>query len=93
MAKQYPDNLSRDADMALAANMSYGKWKAMQEPVKITPKKNLIKIQTDICAYCGCEFTSNDNRNRKYCGDRCRKLHNSEHNRQKYIEKVNANNG
>ena len=30
-----PDKLAQDAAAALAAGMSYGKWKAMQEPVKI----------------------------------------------------------
>lgn len=84
MAKQYPDKLSREAAMALAANMSYGKWKAMQKPVKIEPKKDKVGIETSICAYCGCEFIPSDNRNRKYCGARCRKLRNVEYASEKY---------
>ena len=34
MAKKKMDNLARDAMLAKQANMSYGRWKAMQEPVK-----------------------------------------------------------
>lgn len=86
--KKEHDKLSSEVAMALAAGMSYGKWKAMQTPVKIEPKKNPIGIETQRCAWCGAEFTSYDNRNRKYCGDRCRMLRDKAYSRQKYIEKV-----
>lgn len=33
------DNLARDAAEALKANMTYGKWKAMQNPVKVEKKE------------------------------------------------------
>ena len=84
MAKKEMDKLSQDVHQALAACMSYGKWKAMQVPVKIEKKPDPFKIQTRICAYCGCEFVSDDNRNRIYCGARCRKLRNVEASAEKY---------
>lgn len=87
MAKQYPDNLSRDAAMALAARMSYGKWKAMQNPVKIEPKPNMIKVETQKCLWCGVEFVSTDSKT-KYCSRRCRKLRDNAYMVQKYREKV-----
>lgn len=43
------DNLSRDAAAARAAGTTYGKWKAMQEPVKIVPKKE----KKNVCLECG----------------------------------------
>ena len=39
MNKKEPDKLAQDAAAARAANMSYGKWKAMQEPVKPATRK------------------------------------------------------
>jgi hypothetical protein len=74
MAKKQMDKLSQEVHQALAAGMSYGKWKAMQTPVKIEPKPDLIKYETKICAYCGAEYYVEDNRPRKYCGTRCKKL-------------------
>lgn len=88
MDKEYPDKLSKEALIARSSGMSYGKWKALQEPVATTPKKNLIKIETNICAYCGCEFTSSTNHKQIYCGDRCRKRRNNEQQKLKYREKV-----
>ena len=67
--------------------VQYGRWKAAQVPVKIEPKKNKVGIETGICAYCGCEFTSSDNRNRKYCGARCRNLRNLECASERYRQK------
>ena len=87
MAKQYPDKLSQEAAMALAAGMSYGKWKAMQNPVKIEPKKLPIGIETKKCPWCGVEFFSMDNKT-KYCSKRCRKLRDNAYMAQKYREKV-----
>ena len=65
------DRLSAESSMALAAGMSYGKWKAMQNPVKIipTPKPNEMKC---ICELCGKEFIQYDRRARKYCSTSCK---------------------
>lgn len=83
--KKQMDKLAQEASQALAAGMSYGKWKAMQAPVKIEPKPDPFKIKTYICAYCGAEFAPDDNRYRKYCGDRCRKLGNAEAMKERYV--------
>lgn len=37
--KKEMDNLAKDAAAALAAGMSYGKWKAMQEQPEVREKK------------------------------------------------------
>lgn len=82
--KKEMDKLAYENHLALAAGMSYGKWKAMQDPVKIEKKPGPFKIQTRICAYCGCEYVPTNNRNRAYCGARCRKLRNAEMAAEKY---------
>lgn len=67
-----PDKLAQDAAAALAAGMSYGKWKATQPVVAV--KKNLpaIGIPTRRCACCGVEFRADDSPNKIYCGVNCR---------------------
>ena len=60
------DNLSRDAAAARAAGMTYGKWKAMQEPVKIVPKKE----KKPVCLNCGAPLTGQQ---KKYCCNECEK--------------------
>ena len=90
MAKKEMDKLEQEVHQALAAGMSYGKWKAMQTPVKIEPKPDPIKIPTKICAYCGCEFYPEDNRSGAYCGRRCKKLAHSDKMREKYWENKNG---
>ena len=85
--KKEMDKLSMDVHQAIAAGMSYGKWKAMQDPVKIQPKVIPIGIETKKCAWCGVEFTGMDNKT-KYCSKMCKKLRDNEYNKQKYREKV-----
>ena len=70
--KNEPDKLAQDAAAARAAGMTYGKWKAMQVPVVIEPKKPKEYFIKRICAECNVEFVTFDNRIRKYCGDKCR---------------------
>lgn len=72
--------------MALEAGMSYGKWKAMQNPVTIEKKKLPIGIETDRCGYCGIEFYRSYSR-MKFCSKRCRQLARNERQVQKYREK------
>lgn len=90
--KKEMDKLSQEVHQALAAGMSYGKWKAMQDPVKIEPKKLPIGIDTKICAYCGCEYAPFDNRPRKYCSTRCKKLASSDMMREEYHKKRSEEN-
>ena len=63
------DNLARDAMLAKQAGMSYGRWKAMQEPVK--PKKKDIPEGWKVCKGCGKAFKPHDCK-QKYCDIGCR---------------------
>ena len=61
------DNLSRDAAAARAAGMTCGKWKAMQEPVKIVPKKE----KKDVCLECGNPLRGQQ---KKFCCRECQEI-------------------
>lgn len=71
MAKHnQPDKLSQDASAALAAGMTYGKYMAMKEPMKVTPsdqhpEKTVCVVS--VCELCGQQFTQYDRRHRKFC--------------------------
>ena len=65
MAKKIEvDKIALDNAAALAAGMSYGKWKAMQE-VKIKPKE--IPEGWLVCQHCGKAFKPKTKRPTKYC--------------------------
>ena len=70
--KKEPDRLSRESSAALAAGMSYGKWKALQPPDVIVPPPKPKMIAEKTCKFCGKTFYQADNRKRKYCSDQCR---------------------
>lgn len=70
--KKYPDKLSQEVAQALAAGMSYGKWKAMQPVVPIEPKKPLEIYKEFTCEICGSKIIRVDGRNQKYCSANCR---------------------
>ena len=75
MAKRRPpDQLDLDAKAASDAGMSYGMWKAMQNPVRIVPKKQGHKFT---CLMCGVEFMRYDNRQVKYCSWDCHERYNN----------------
>lgn len=80
MAKKKPDKLAQEVNMALAAGMSYGKWKALQTPTVIEEPKPVVRRMKK-CALCGAEFPVYDNRPRSYCGEQCRQVIND---RRKY---------
>lgn len=70
MVKKKPDKLSQEVAMALAANMSYGKWKAMQKPVK--PVVNVeIPEGWRKCEYCGKPFKGG--KGKRFCDEICRR--------------------
>lgn len=69
--KKQPDRLSRESSAAIAAGMSYGKWKSLQKPDIIVPKKPK-KLIEKTCQLCGATFYQSDNRIRKYCSPECR---------------------
>lgn len=70
--KKQPDKLSQEVSMALAAGMSYGKWKALQPRMPFRPKEPLESYREFTCEHCGCKFIRYDAIPRKYCGDRCK---------------------
>lgn len=72
------DRLARNAMLAKQANMSYGKWKAMQPIVEV--KEKPMPEDWKRCKWCG-EFLDGKN-GRQYCNDVCR--------REAYREKNNA---
>lgn len=70
MAKE-PDKLAQDVSKALAAGMSYGKWKAMQDrPVKV---KKGIPVGWKVCQYCGDPYKPSSGRRQFYCGADCQR--------------------
>lgn len=73
MAKEKElDKLAQDAIAAQKAGMSYGKWKAMQEPVVIKPKPLPGVVRMVVCRHCGKEFPVYHNKYKVYCSDQCR---------------------
>lgn len=68
MARKKVDKLAQDASKAIAAGMSYGKWKAMQQPVASTKS---LPEGWKICPQCGKAFRSTCGK--KYCEEYCRK--------------------
>ena len=65
--KKPMDKLAWENAQALAAGMSYGKWKAMQDPVRIEKKTPEGWMK---CRYCGKEFPPKTSK--IYCDDYCR---------------------
>jgi hypothetical protein len=63
------DRLARNAMLAKQANMSYGKWKAMQ-PIVPIEKKNLPDGRKE-CPVCGRHFKP-QKKQQKYCEPGCR---------------------
>ena len=69
--KESIDKLAWENAQALAAHMSYGKWKAMQNPVKITPVEIDMPPGWQKCAWCGTPFKPKSKRPQKYCQAYC----------------------
>lgn len=84
MARKKPDKLAIDAGKARAAGMSYGKWKAMQEPVKDEKK---IPEGSKECPYCGKVFYPSDVR-QKYCDAVCCQKANDKRHRERKRERA-----
>ena len=62
------DRLARNAMLARQAGMSYGKWKAMQEPVKVEEKP--LPEGWRKCEYCGNPFQKKSGK--RFCDIYCR---------------------
>ena len=84
--KKAMDKLAQDAAAALAAGMSYGKWKAMQTPVAIE-KKEETPEEWRTCKCCGKPFKPNKYGKRQlYCEVECQKADQRERDRDKIRE-------
>ncbi len=95
--KNEPDKLAQDAASARQAGMSYGRWKAMQNPVTIT-KPDPAKVVPDlecagmikkICAHCSKEFFTSRRTRQIYCGRPCRDSANYHKKLKKEMERKN----
>lgn len=68
-----PDKLAQDAARALAAGMTYGKWKSLQPVIDPPPRKLPEGFIRQTCEFCNCVFICSDSRKRRFCGDLCRR--------------------
>ena len=59
------DRLARNAMLARQANMSYGKWKAMQPIVEVD--KKAIPEGWRVCEHCGKPFKPRTKQKQRYC--------------------------
>ena len=66
--KNAPDKLMQEARQALAAGMSYGKWKAMQPRADLS--KPAIPADWKPCAYCGKYYKPKNGK--RFCDVPCR---------------------
>jgi hypothetical protein len=81
MGRKKVDKLAQDASKAIAAGMSYGKWKAMQQPVKT---ENGLPEGWKICPQCGKKFKAG--KNKKFCEAYCRNM--AYYDKEREIEKA-----
>jgi hypothetical protein len=71
--KKEMDNLAKDAAAALAAGMSYGRWKAMQgEPKKIETVEGMPK-GWQRCKWCNRIFKPTKKGRQLYCEISCQR--------------------
>lgn len=88
------DRLSRDSCAALAAGMSYGKYKALH-PHTEGPDgiENIPRARVEIkCAWCGAIVMTKDKR-RKYCSVSCMQNASKKRVREEYENRRRAKNG
>ena len=73
--KKEMDNLAKDAAAALAAGMSYGKWKAMQDRPVVIEKKEETPDGWKVCPHCGTSYKPNKwgSGRQIYCDVTCQK--------------------
>lgn len=64
-----PDKLAREVSQAIAAGMSYGKWKAMQP--RVEKKEQDIPDGWKACEHCGKPFKAKYG-GKRFCGAECR---------------------
>jgi hypothetical protein len=66
--KNRPDKLAQEVSQAIAAGLSYGKWKALQPVVAVEPQA--IPDGWQPCEYCGKPFKRVGGK--RYCEAYCR---------------------
>lgn len=67
--------LEQDAAAAKKAGLSYGKWRAEQQPcIDGSEKPAPATYGTRVCKQCGKTFALKDKRNRVYCCALCRQM-------------------
>ena len=66
------DNLSTEVSQALSEGLSYGKWKAKQNPIVVKKPEPTDQRLRFNCHYCGKETITRIIRGRKYCSDICK---------------------
>lgn len=95
------DNLTLDAMDALAAGMTYGKWKALHPHTKVAneprlakPKRadkpSVSKVYEGICPVCGEKFTTTV-KNKKYCSEDCKAKKDHANYRATHAQKTGGN--
>lgn len=77
------DILALEAAEALAAGMSYGKWKAMGGKVEMVGERPL-PLGCKACKQCGKPFKPKKGTSQHYCDDACRYEAQRERDREKY---------
>ena len=85
--KQKVDRLAHEAALALAAGMSYGKWKAMQPPVEPDVYDG-IAPGWRVCKCCGKPFKPKTQNKQIYCEIYCQKQAQYERDRQRRAKEV-----
>lgn len=85
--KKEMDNLAKDAAAALAAGMSYGKWKAIHGDTRCDTQaasEEAVPEGWYICQHCGKPFKPKSRRQQKYCDSVCQQDAKYERDREKY---------
>lgn len=79
------DNLAKNAMLAREANMTYGKWKALQYDGQQKPKTE-DQTEACFCLYCKKPF-KRKNKRQLYCDDFCKSKANYYRNIERFNEK------
>ena len=84
--KKEPDKLAQDAAAALAAGMSYGRWKALQENPVPEKKEDGLPEGWKLCKRCGKPFKAR--KTQVYCEISCQRETVIENDREKHNERM-----
>lgn len=92
--KQEPDKLEQEVSQAIAAGMTYGRWKALQPPAQTESKP--IPDGWLVCEYCGKPFKPRIKTAQRFCEVGCQKRAYSEKHKKKnaaYVAQHRAKKG